>query len=184
LQDTAMGVTAVNDPAAGTDKTITTVEETAYTFAAADFGFTDPADAGSNSGANALLAVEITTLPGSGALEDNNVAVSVGQFIPVADIMANKLVYTPAADQNGNGLASFTFEVQDDGGTANGGVDLDQSPNTITVNATAVNDAPVNTVPGTQEIEANTSAAIAGLSVADVDAANGTITTTLSVAHG
>ena len=35
--------------------------------------------------------------------------------------------------------------MQDDGGTANGGVDLDASPNTITVNVTAVNDAPAGT---------------------------------------
>ena len=41
------------------------------------------------------------------------------------------------------GYATFTFQVQDNGGTANGGVDLDQTPNTITVNVTAVNDAPV-----------------------------------------
>ena len=43
------------------------------------------------------------------------------------------------------GYASFTFQVQDDGGTANGGVDLDQSPNTMTINVTAVNDAPAGT---------------------------------------
>src|SRR5436305_1961672 len=41
--------------------------------------------------------------------------------------------------------ASFTFQVQDDGGTSNGGVDLDQSPNTLTVNVTSVNDAPAGT---------------------------------------
>jgi len=35
--------------------------------------------------------------------------------------------------------------VQDDGGTANGGVNLDPTPNTITVNVTAVNDAPAGT---------------------------------------
>ena len=34
-------------------------------------------------------------------------------------------------------------QVRDNGGTANGGEDTDQSPNTITVNVTAVNDAPV-----------------------------------------
>ena len=32
--------------------------------------------------------------------------------------------------------------MQDNGGTANGGVDLDQSANTFTVNVTPVNDAP------------------------------------------
>src|SRR4029077_4191844 len=37
---------------------------------------------------------------------------------------------------------SFTFQVQDNGGTANGGVDLDQSANTFAFNVTAVNDAP------------------------------------------
>ena len=38
--------------------------------------------------------------------------------------------------------ANFTFQVRDDGGTANAGVDLDQSANTITIDVTAVNDAP------------------------------------------
>ena len=49
------------------------------------------------------------------------------------------------ANANGAGYASFTFQVQDNGGTANGGVDLDASPNTMTVNVTAVNDAPAGT---------------------------------------
>src|SRR5207253_9159230 len=38
-----------------------------------------------------------------------------------------------------------SFQVQDNGGTANGGVDLDQSPNTMTINVTSVNDAPAGT---------------------------------------
>src|SRR5207247_1935712 len=58
-------------------------------------------------------------------------------------ITAGKLVFTPAANANGSPEASFTFQVQDDGGTGNGGVDLDQSPNTMTINVTSVNDAPV-----------------------------------------
>ena len=55
---------------------------------------------------------------------------------------AGNLVFTPAANANGDGYASFTFQVQDNGGTANGGVDIDQSANTITINVTPVNDAP------------------------------------------
>ena len=35
-------------------------------------------------------------------------------------------MFTPVANANGAGYASFTFQVQDDGGIANGGVDLDQ----------------------------------------------------------
>ena len=63
----------------------------------------------------------------------------------MADITGGKLKFTPAANANGAAYASFTFQVQDDGGTANGGVDLDQSPNTITINVTSVNDAPAGT---------------------------------------
>ena len=133
-----VNVTPVNDAPAGTDKTVTTLEDTAYTFTAADFGFSDPHD----SPANSLLAVKISSLPTAGTLTDNGVAVSAGQFVSAADIAAGWLKFSPAADANGLSYASFTFQVQDDGGTANGGVDLDPSPNTITINVTPVNDAP------------------------------------------
>ena len=49
------------------------------------------------------------------------------------------------ANANGAGYASFTFQVRDNGGTANGGVDLDPSRNTITIDVTSVNDAPSGT---------------------------------------
>ena len=136
-----VNVTAVNDAPVGTNKTVTTLEDTAYIFTAADFGFTDSSDAP----ANALLNVKITTLPGAGTLRDNGVNVTVGQFVSLADINAGNLVFTPAANGNGAGYASFTFRVQDDGGTANGGVDLDTTARTMTVNVTPVNDAPLGT---------------------------------------
>ena len=62
-----------------------------------------------------------------------------------SDISSGNLKFTPAANANGAGYATFTFQVQDNGGTANGGVDLDASANTMTVNVTAVNDAPAGT---------------------------------------
>src|SRR6185369_8035424 len=132
-------VTSVNDAPEGANNTVTTNEDTAYTFTAADFGFSDPND---SPAANALAAVEITTLPVVGTLTDNGIAVTAGQFVSVADINGGLLVFTPAADANGTGYASFTFQVQDDGGTGNGGVDTDQSANTITIDVTSVNDAP------------------------------------------
>ncbi|HEY2090520.1 MAG TPA: Ig-like domain-containing protein, partial [Thermoanaerobaculia bacterium] len=49
------------------------------------------------------------------------------------------LTFTPAA--NANGSATITINAQDDGGTANGGVDTSASQ-TFIVNVTAVNDAP------------------------------------------
>ena len=77
-----VNVTAVNDAPVGTSKTVTTLEDTAYTFTVADFGFSDPND----NPANSLLAVKITTLPTAGTLTDNGVAVTAGQFVAVADI--------------------------------------------------------------------------------------------------
>src|SRR6185369_2828160 len=81
-------------------------------------------------------------LPTAGTLKLNGTAVTVGQSILATDISASKLVFTPVANANGTGYSAFTFQVQDNGLTANGGVDLDQSANTITFNVTSVNDAP------------------------------------------
>jgi hypothetical protein len=72
--------------------------------------------------------------------------VTVGQSISIADINAGRLVFTPVT--NGTGSTSFTFRVQDNGGTANGGVDLDPTAKTITFNVTPANSAPVITSNG------------------------------------
>jgi hypothetical protein len=84
-------------------------------------------------------------LPTAGTLKDNGTAVTAGQFVPLADITGGKLVFTPDANANGAAYSQFTFQVQDDGGTANGGVDTDLTPRTATINVTPVNDAPVGT---------------------------------------
>src|SRR5262249_30663623 len=71
---------------------------------------------------------------------------------------------------NGSGYASFTFQVQDDGGTANGGVDLDPTPHTITVDVTPVNDAPTDVgLSGATLAENDTGAVIGTLSAIDPD---------------
>jgi hypothetical protein len=49
------------------------------------------------------------------------------------------LTYTPAA--NANGSATVTVRAQDDGGTANGGIDT-SGPQSFTIDVTPVNDAP------------------------------------------
>jgi choice-of-anchor C domain-containing protein len=130
-----LDVTAVNDAPSGADATVTAIEDTAYVFAATDFGFGDP-------DGDSLAAVKIASLPAAGLLTLNGAAVTAGQFVSAADIAAGLLVFSPAANANGAGYASFTFQVQDDGGTAGGGVDLDPSANTITIDVTPVNDAP------------------------------------------
>ncbi|MCP4307810.1 MAG: hypothetical protein GY788_23635, partial [bacterium] len=135
-------VTAVNDAPAGTDTTVTATEDTDYVFTAADFGFGDPTDGGAHN----LAGVVLTTLTGTGTLLLSGGGVIAGQSITVADINAGNLVFRPVAEANGAGYDSFTFQVQDDGGTANGGVDLDASPNTLTIDVTAVNDAPTQSL--------------------------------------
>ncbi len=116
--------------------------------------------------------MRIGTLPGAGTLANNGVAVSAGQSIMLADINAGKLVFTPMANANGAGYASFTFQLQDDGGSANGGLDLDPTPRTMGINVTAVNDAPTVAAPLPNQGATDGSSfnySIAAGSFADVD---------------
>jgi autotransporter-associated beta strand protein len=114
---------------------VTTLENTAHQFTASDFGFSDPSD---TPNSNSLKAVKITTLPTKGSLTRDGVPVVVGDFLSAADVDAGRVVFTPARDGFGSAYATFTFQVQDDGGTANGGVDLDSTPRKMTINVTAV----------------------------------------------
>jgi VCBS repeat-containing protein len=166
----ALTVTSVNDAPQGASKTVTTDEDVAYVFQASDFGFTDPSD----SPANALKAVKVTTLPAAGTLLLNGAAVAAGQSVLATDVAAGKLSFLPAANANGAGYASFTFQVQDDGGTANGGVDLDPTARTLTVNVTPVNDAPVATADARTMAEDGGPTAVAVLAN-DTDVENDTL---------
>ena len=98
-----------NDPPQGTDNTFTVPEDGSHTFSAADFGFTDPND----TPAHNFVEVIITTLPSSGTLTLAGTPVAAGQVIPVADIP--NLVWTAPADQFGTAIATFDFQVVDDG---------------------------------------------------------------------
>ena len=67
---------------------------------------------------------------------------STGDYVTLAQITSNKLTYAPVGNENGDPYTTFTFQVEDDGGTSNGGVNLDQSANTMTIDVTSVNDGP------------------------------------------
>lgn len=131
----------VNHAPSGTSGTVTTPEDTAYKLKSTDFGFTDPND----SPANTLLAVKITLLPSTGSLTDNGTAVTANQLVSAADISAGKLIYTPKANLNGGPYFLFKFQVQDNGGTGGGGIDLDQTAKVLNIGITGVNDAPSGT---------------------------------------
>ena len=125
---TAAVAASTNTPPSASNGTVTTNEDTAYTFAAADFNFsdTDPGDT--------LESVEIITLPasGTGTLALSGTPVTAGQEIAEAGI--GTLTYTPPANANGAGYASFTFGVSDG--------EIPSPAYTMTINVTAVNDAP------------------------------------------
>lgn len=149
------GPAVVNNPPAGADATLTTPEDSPLVFTAANFGFSDPLD----TPANTLARVRIASLPAAGALTLNGNPVAVGDFVTAAQITGGQFRYTNPLNQNGNALTTFTFQVEDNGGTANGGVNLDPTANTLTINVTPVNDAPVISRNGTPVTGATTATA-------------------------
>ncbi len=132
-------VDSVNDAPAGTDRTVVTLEDTDYVFTVPDFGYSDANDAPPNN----FQFVRIDSLPLAGSLTNGGTPVNLGDLITPGEITAGFLRFTPAPDANGLAYASFTFQVRDDGGTGNGGENLDPTPNTITIDITPTNDPPV-----------------------------------------
>src|SRR5947207_2349583 len=87
----------------------------------------------------------MVAVSGDGTMNNNGVDATAGQFGSIADITAGLLVFTPAANANGTGYASFTFQVQDDGGTANGAVYVDPVGHEFSRILFSANDAPAGT---------------------------------------
>jgi CSLREA domain-containing protein len=89
--------------------------------------------------------------------------------------------YTPAADFNGSD--SFTFKAADPSGA-------ESAPATVSINVTAVNDAPVNTVPGSSQVTDQNAPLVFSaahsnaISVSDVDAGTDPLKVTLTATHG
>ena len=135
-----VNVNPVNDAPSGTDKTLSTAEETALTINSADFGFSDTLDG------DTFVAVKITSLPALGSLTLNSAPVNVNDIITESDISLGLFVYTPPLDGVGSPYANFKFQVQDSGGTVNGGVNFDPTENTITINVSNIDDAPTGAV--------------------------------------
>ena len=108
--------------------TVTTNEDSAHTFIASEFNFSD-------ADGDTLSNVRIVTLPasGKGTLALSGTPVTANQVVAATNI--GTLAYTPPENANGTGYASFTFKVSD--GTAESAADY-----TMTITVTAVNDAP------------------------------------------
>lgn len=105
----------------------------------------------------------------------------------MADINAalNGLAFDPAS--NYNGLANLQITTNDLGSTGMGGAKVTTS--NLAVHVTAVNDAPVNTVPGAHHVFEHDTLVFSNatgnpISISDVDAGSNPVRVTLSVDHG
>src|SRR5688572_2521825 len=105
----------------------------------------------------------------------------------LADVNAalNGLSYTPTA--NFNGAALLILTTNDQGNTGSGGALNDSD--SVSINVTAVNDAPVNTVPGAQGTDQNVTLVFSSangnaIAVSDADAALNPLQITLTATNG
>ncbi|WP_432377511.1 SdrD B-like domain-containing protein [Duganella sp. P38] len=120
-------VTPVNDAPAGADKTFDLSDAHGVVLNQADFGFHEVVA----NEHDVLKSVIITTLPPSGQLLLNGVALGLNAEITAADIDAGKLVFVPDASKGGT--FSVGFEVRDTGGTAGcNAQDTSATPNYLT----------------------------------------------------
>ena len=134
--DTAtITVNSVNDAPAGRDHVISLPEDGAVVLTGSVFRFSD-------TDSDGFQSVIITMAPTVGTLELRGQAVTDGQEITTAELWNEDLQYVAAPNVSGEGVDSFTFQVRDDGGTANGGVDTDTAAKIINVNVSAINRAP------------------------------------------
>ena len=119
-----------------------------------------------------LSASDVDNTSGSTFLRLWSARMAEPRTAPCAFNANGTFTYTPAS--NFNGSDSFSFKAND------GALDSNVATESLTINA--VNDAPVNTVPGPLDAQNGLDAAIIGLAVSDVDAVS--LTTSLHVDHG
>ncbi|MCS6852422.1 MAG: cadherin-like domain-containing protein, partial [Gemmataceae bacterium] len=163
-----------------------TNEDTSLTFTGT-ISIADP-DAGSNPVQVTLTVTNgVLTLSGTTGLTfsvgDGTADATMTFTGTMANINAalNGMFYTPTADFSGT--AVLTITTNDQGNTGTGGPWSDTDTVTITVNA--VNDAPVNTVPGPQSTNEDTNLTFTGtVSISDVDAGSNPVEVTLTVTNG
>lgn len=96
------------------DGTASTNYATIYTYTVADFT-TNTSPPYADPEGDAAANLKITSLPATGTLKFNNIAVTVNQIISFTDIGLGKFTYTP---NNGTTSAyndTFNFEISDAG---------------------------------------------------------------------
>jgi PKD repeat protein len=151
VQTITITVTDTNELPTAADNTITILEDASHTFSANEFGFSDV-------DGDTLASVTIKNSPANGTL-----SVAKNDVITLANI--STIIFTPDANENGTLYASFDFTVND------GKVDS-ASPNSITFDVTAQNDAPsnINISASTIDENNNINDTVATITTVDIDA--------------
>ena len=152
------GTIVANNPPTAAHETVTTDEDTAYTFTEDDFNFADGDTTGGFS------AVRIVTLPttGTGTLSLDGTVLTAIRSVNTVLIGQGQLKFTPAANANGAAQASFTFRVNDY-------FDDSVDAYTMTIDVTAVNDAATGlpSISGTARVGQRLGASITAIADAD-----------------
>jgi hypothetical protein len=135
IAQSTIAITAVNDAPTASNFTVTTLEDVSWVAQLSDFTsvYSDPES-------TPLSSITITGLASAGTLEFFNgtswVAVTLNQVITSASLNSGFLRLRPVANANGLNYATFRFTVSD-------GAASSSPASTVTLNVTAVNDAPV-----------------------------------------
>ncbi|MDX2232072.1 MAG: Ig-like domain-containing protein [Leptolyngbyaceae cyanobacterium bins.349] len=119
----------------------------------------------------------ITFLTGDGT-QDGTIAFRGSQ--DVTNFVLQSLLYR--SNNNFQGTDTINITVSDGGNTGLGGPL--SAVGSITLNVAPVNDAPILTVPGPQSVREDVASAIAGITVADLDAGSTGLQVSLTVTNG
>lgn len=100
-----IAVDPINDAPTGSDESVTTAEDTPYTFKTLDFTYNDVE-------MNTFSGVQIINLENFGDLEYDGIDVVINQICPDVSL----LVFKPGLNGNGNNYAVFDFKLRDSQG--------------------------------------------------------------------
>ncbi|WP_315709646.1 Ig-like domain-containing protein [Brenneria uluponensis] len=189
-------VTAINDaPTLSAPASISVDEDvstaiTGISFADVDAGSaTVTATFAVGSGALTATSGSGVTVSGSGTatLTMNGSIANINAFIAASNV-------TFITDSNANSNVTLTVTIDDGGNTGtdpglSGTGSTEAASTTVTLAVTAINDAPVNTVPASQSTQEDTNLVFNSansnlISISDVDAGSSDMQVTLTATHG
>ena len=135
------------------------------------------------SGSNVTYGgIVIGTFTGGSGSTPLMVTFNANATIEAVQALARKITFSNVSDAPSEAARTVQFVVND-------GDDKSSDPSSKTVNVQAVNDAPVNTVPGAQTTPEDTTRVFSAangnaITVADIDVGTGTEQITLTATHG